>query len=222
VHGYGHATLDGTYKPRICVGIKLVHKPAPEVTHHLTTEYTADLSSSATLLGVAKFVKPEWLQEVLRIGDKLQEHFLLPSDLLPKYRPAFSSSLAPSQKEAKSWQPSEEREHFFQTCRFICLHEKVTAKDTDLRDAVHRGGGTLENFDVHSGVGKFRKALARSIAKDGKKTVVVGDGEAMRAAVGEEVWSEFVEVSQRCVGGGSLCVCEWVMTDDGRLLLARL
>jgi len=158
------------------------------------------------LLSLCQFVKPEWLQEVIRLGklsrrneqqngSSLEDHFALPQE--SKYRPAFPPSLLSSMKKLSIWEPNEERVNLFQTCRFICLHEKITASDTELRNVIHRGGGILENFDIHSGISKFRRALSRSQAKEGKKTVVIGDLDAMRLFIGEEFWNDFLTEAQR-------------------------
>lgn len=178
------------------------------MTHHITTEYTCDLSCSASLLSLCQFVKPEWLQEVIRLGKlprrngqsngvSLEDHFALPQE--SKHRPAFPPSLLSSLKKISIWEPNEERVNLFQTCRFICLHEKITAFDTELRNVIHRGSGILENFDIHSGIPKFRKALSRSQAKEGKKTVVIGDLDAMQLSVGEEIWNDFLTEARRYV-----------------------
>jgi hypothetical protein len=151
-------------------------------------------------------VKPEWLMEVLRLGNlarnneqsngtSLEDHFVLPQET--KFRPSFSPSLMPSQKAFDIWEPNEERVNFFGPMRFICLLEKVTQADSEVREAIHRGGGTLEVFDIHSGIAKFRKALTRSQAKDGKQTVVIGDADAMQTAIGTEDWDKLVSEARR-------------------------
>jgi len=201
---FGLCLYSGVLK--LFVGIKVVYAPHAEVTHHVISEYTADLSCSASLLSLCQFVKPEWLQEVIRLGKlprsneqpngvSLEDHFILPQE--SKYRPAFSPSLLPLQRKLGVWEPNEERVNLFQTCRFICLHEKVTVIDTELREVIHRGGGILENFDIHSGIQKFGRALSRSRAKEGKKTVVVGNLDSMQLAVGKESWEGFLTQAQR-------------------------
>jgi len=168
----------------------------------------ADLPCSASLLSLCQFVKPEWFQEVIRlgmlargtdqsIGVPLEDHFLLPNE--NKYRPDFGMTLLPAQKALNIWVPNEERVNLFRACRFICLHEKTTTTDTELREVLHRGGGLLENFDIHSGIQKFRRALSRSQAKEGKKTVVVGDLDSMQLAIGADNWKELMTEAQRYV-----------------------
>ncbi|KAF8887023.1 hypothetical protein CPB84DRAFT_1849943 [Gymnopilus junonius] len=175
-----------TVKPPISIdvcaalGIKLVHTLQDNITHHLASHYVANLQMAASLLALSHIVKPEWLLEVLRLGNlprnneqsngtSLEDHFILP--LETKYRPSFSPSLLPSQKPLISGNPMRKDE---------------------LREAIHRGGGILEMFDIHSGVPKFRKALTRSHAKEGKQTVVVGDVDAMQTAIGREDWAQII------------------------------
>jgi len=172
------------------------------VTHHIATHYMADIPCSISLLSLCQFVKPEWLQEVIRLGmlargtsASLEDHFLLPNE--NKYRPDFGTTLLPAQKALNIWVPNEERVNLFRNCRFICLHEKVTTTDTELREVLHRGGGLLENFDIHSGIQKFRRALSRSQAKEGKKTVVVGDLDSMQLAIGSDDWKELMTEARR-------------------------
>ncbi|KDR66168.1 hypothetical protein GALMADRAFT_232674 [Galerina marginata CBS 339.88] len=183
------------------LGIKLVNKLQENITHHLATHYVANLEMTSSLLALCRIVKPEWLVEVIRLGNlprnneesngvSLEDHFILPQET--KFRPVFSPSLLPSQKAFDIWEPNEERVNFFAPLRFICLFEKVTQVDSEVREAIHRGGGTLEVFDIHSSIPKFHKALTRSQAKDGKQTVVVGDVDAMQTAIGTEDWGKMV------------------------------
>jgi hypothetical protein len=73
----------------------------------------------------------------------------------------------------------------------------MTNTDAELREVLHRGGGLLENFDIHSGTQKFRRALSRSQAKEGKKTVVAGDLDSMQLAIGGESWKELMTEARR-------------------------
>ena len=77
------------------------------------------------------------------------------------------------------------------------MTEKTREVDNELRDAIHRGGGTLENFDIHSNVSKFHQALTRSRAKEGKSVVVIGDIDAMQTAVGSAGWEELLAEAKR-------------------------
>jgi hypothetical protein len=191
----------------LLLGIKLRYVPHPDITHHLTAQYTANLAVATSLLTLSKFVKPEWLQEVIRLGKlprnneqstgtSLEDHYVLP--LESKFRPGYSPSLLQPQKKFGLWEPNEERVNLFHACRFISLQEKPTDVDSAIRETIHRGGGTLETFDIHLGIPKFHRALTRSQAKEGKKTLVVGDADLMQTAVGEETWVQFVTESKRC------------------------
>jgi hypothetical protein len=182
-------------------------------THHLISHYVANLSTATSLLSLTRFVKPEWLQEVIRLGsipvnDKdadgisLEQHFILPSE--SKYRPAFSPSLLPSHKKFGVWEANEARVNFFSSCRFVCLREKIRESDSELQEAIRRGEGAFENFDIHSGVTKFHRTLTRGHAKEGKKVVVVADADLMQAAVGEQSWREYISEAKRCVSNSFL------------------
>ena len=171
--------------------------------------YVADLSTAASLLSLACLVKTEWLQEVLRLGStpasaegatgsQLEYTFALPSE--SSYRPAFSPSLLPKQKTFAVWALNEARLNMFAKTRFLCIREKTTAADTLLGEALHRGAGSLENFDVHSGTARFRQALRRGFSKAAENgMVVVADADAMQAATGREMWEEYVAEARRCV-----------------------
>ena len=52
-------------------------------------------------------------------------------------------------------------------------------------------------FDIHAGVPRLRKALSRSHAKEGKRTVIVGDVDGMQAAIGRDEWAELVKEAKR-------------------------
>lgn len=176
------------------------------VTHHLASHYVANLTMIASLLNLTRIVKPEWLNEILRLGalarndenatgTSLEGHFILP--LETKFRPSFSPSLLPKQKTFDVWEPNEERVNFFKPFRFICMQEKATKVDADIREAIDRGGGSYETFNVSDGVEKFPRVLARSRAKEGKKTIVVGDIDSLQTAVGDSTWKKFVSEARR-------------------------
>jgi len=199
--------LASHWEPETFSGIKLIHKPHAEVTHHLTSNYLANLSIATSLLSLCKLVQPEWLNEFIRLGttplnggsgeSSLEAHFDFPS--ISKFRPTFSPSLPPSQKSFNKWEPNEERVNLFHKFRFICMTEKTREMDNELRDAIHRGGGTLEIFDIHSGISKFHQALTRSRAKEGKSPVIIGDIDAMQTAVGGAAWEELLAEAKRLV-----------------------
>lgn len=188
-------------------GIKIIYKPHAEVTHHLTDNYLANLPIATSLLSLCQLVQPEWLNEFIRLGTtsvnsssgetSLEAHFDFPS--ISKFRPTFSPSLPQSQKHFNKWEPNEERVNLFHKFRFICMTEKIRELDGELRDAIHRGGGTLENFDIHSDVSKFHQSLTRSRAKEGKGVVIIGDIDAIQTAVGSAVWGELLAEAKRLV-----------------------
>lgn len=177
------------------------------MTHHLTNTYLANLSITTSLLSLCKLVQPEWLNEFIRLGTTplnsgsgeafLEAHFDFPS--ISKFRPTFSPSLPPSQQSFNKWEPNEERVNLFHTFRFICITEKPREMDGELRDAIHRGGGTLEIFDVHSDISKFHQALTRSRAKAGKSVVIIGDIVAMQTAVGSAAWEKLTAEAKKLV-----------------------
>ncbi|TFK35843.1 hypothetical protein BDQ12DRAFT_655171 [Crucibulum laeve] len=167
------------------LGINVVQVPNTQVTHHLTGSYIANPSIIASLVSACQFVKPEWLHEVMRLGNTaLEDLFALPP--ISKYRPSFSPSLSPTLKDFKIWEPNEERIKMFAQFRFICVGEKPRELDSDLRAVISRAGGTVETFGVHGGVAKFHQVLTRGQAKEGKKLVVIGDLKAIKAAVSQD------------------------------------
>jgi len=178
------------------------------LTHHLANHYEASLRMASSVLSLCKIVKPEWLVEVLRLGHlprdnnnsdgtSLEDHFILPAET--KYRPTFSASLLPEYKKFKIWEPNEDRIKILSRFRFICLQEKATDLDADLKEVIRHGDGSYEAFDIHSGVSKFHTVLTRAQAKEGKMTVVVGDTDSMHTAVGNDQWTEYVAKAKRYV-----------------------
>lgn len=174
------------------LGISLVHAPNAQVTHHLTSTYTATPLLAASLLSACHFVKPEWLQELIKDAnlpnDTSNQSFALPA--VHKYRPAFSPSLSPIHKVFKVWEPNEERLNLLANIRFVCVGEKGREIESDLREVINRGSGSIETFEVHGGKAKWHKALTRGQAKGGKKLVLVGDEKAIKAAVGQNGWTD--------------------------------
>ncbi|KAF9005239.1 hypothetical protein BDQ17DRAFT_1240635 [Cyathus striatus] len=178
------------------LGINLVHIPDRCITHHLTPTYNASPLIACSLVTAAHFVKPEWLHEVIKLGAEphngtsLEESFVLPP--INKFRPTFSPSLSTTHKVFSVWEPNEERLHMFADFRFICVGEKPRELDSDMRELIHRAGGTLDVFEVHSGASKFHRTLTRGHAKVGKKLVLVANAKAMKAAIGQDEWQELV------------------------------
>ncbi|KAG6879104.1 hypothetical protein C0992_005130 [Termitomyces sp. T32_za158] len=178
------------------LGLHVVHIPNPHVTHHIVPSYAAQPIIAASLLSASRFVRLEWLNEVLRRGalqkdshDSLESNYELPP--LSKYRPAYSPSLPTSQKEIRVWEPNEERLNMFSTYRFLYVDEKN--RIGDYREVIERGGGSFETFEAAAGKLKFHRALTRGQAKEGKTQVVIGRNKSLIAAVGRESWKELVE-----------------------------
>lgn len=175
--------------------------PSPHVTHHLTPNYVATPTMAVSLLSACQFVKPEWITEVIRLGNlprnndpsdgvPLEQTFALP--LASKYRPVFSPSLQPLQKAFNVWEPNEERLNMFSKYRFLWVDEKARELDGNFKDVIERGGGSFEMFDVHGGKAKLHRALTRGQAKEGKKQLVIGKENSVQAAIGKDGWKEFV------------------------------
>lgn len=176
-----------------------MHTPDAQVTHHLVSKYTATASIATSLLSASQFVKPDWLEEIIRLSSaeedkpgasQLESAFALP--LLSKYRPPFSPSLQDSQKIFRVWEPNEERLNMLGPYRFFLVNENVKVPGSDMRDLIHRGGGAYEHLDVHIGKLKWHKALVRGNAKEGQKLVLVGEQESLKIAVGEREWQDLM------------------------------
>ncbi|KAI0065220.1 hypothetical protein BV25DRAFT_1822360 [Artomyces pyxidatus] len=182
------------------LGIKIVRSLHPSITHHLTPSFTLSPAIAVSLLTASQFVKPEWLQELLRLGmlekherGSLEATFALPPEA--KYRPVFSASLPPALKTFKTWEANEERLNMFISCRFIFVGEKGREVGSEYQALVTRGRGEYEAFTVSAGLPRWRKALMKAKAwADGKKgqLVLVADNEAMAAAISPEGWEELV------------------------------
>ncbi|KAF9445795.1 hypothetical protein P691DRAFT_251672 [Macrolepiota fuliginosa MF-IS2] len=172
------------------LGISIVYTPSPHITHHIIPTYIANASVAASLISAAQFVKLEWLSDILKNIDTLEETFVLPP--ISKYRPTFSPSLSPSQKVFRVWEPNEERLNMFAEYRFLVFGEKIREVEGDLRELIKRGGGYLETFDVAGGVAKLHKALTRGQAKEGQQLVAVADTKDVKAAIGQDEWKKLV------------------------------
>ncbi|KAK0200414.1 proline-rich protein [Desarmillaria ectypa] len=187
--------------PETCLGIKAVHVPNPNVTHHIASTLSATASIATSLISACQIVKPEWLSEVLRLGSlpsddplSLESHFKMP--LTSKYRPTFSPALLEKHKTVDVWNPNEERLHIFKDYRFMCVSEKSRTIDSELRELLERGDGAVETFNVQDGGAKWRKALSRGRAKENVTMVAIAPEDAMVAAVGSESWRELLEIAR--------------------------
>ncbi|KAH6904862.1 hypothetical protein BKA70DRAFT_512449 [Coprinopsis sp. MPI-PUGE-AT-0042] len=180
-------------QPEICasLGINYSLEPAAEVTHHLTSTYSATPSLATSLIASCQIVKPEWLEEVIRLVESSTDSFpTLPQ--VTKYRPTFSSSLPPTHKVFKVWEPNEERLGLFRKFRFLCVGEKAREVSLEFRTLINRGEGSIEVFDVTSGIDKFQKAVRRGLAKEGKSLILLGEQSSLEAAIGKNAWAELV------------------------------
>ncbi|KAJ7025383.1 proline-rich protein [Mycena alexandri] len=183
------------------LGIHLVHTPVPQITHHITTTFAATTLHAFSLVISAAFVKPEWLNEVIRLGNlplnsdpssglSLEQVFDLPP--VNKYRPTFNASLAAEHKTVRIWDPNEERMSMFSAYRFYCMGEGKRQIDSDLREVITRAAGKIETLNVagSNASEKFSKALTRCRAKTDQKLVLIADQEACQAAVGKDGWQK--------------------------------
>ncbi|KAK7048502.1 putative proline-rich protein [Favolaschia claudopus] len=186
-------------------GIHIVHTPAPNITHHLTNSYAATSQQALSLVSACSFVKPEWLNEVIRFGNlplnsdpstglSLEESFSLPP--IAKFRPTLPTDLPAEHRSYKIWEPNEERMTLFSPFRFVCVGEAKRQIDSDLRELITRASGKIEVFDIQGGADKWRGTLTRAKAKTKQITVPLADAEACVAAVGEKSWKEIVEMTR--------------------------
>jgi len=166
-----------------------------------------------SLLCAAQLVKPEWLQELMRLGTTpvegdsfgltaLEKSFISP--LETKYRPAFGPSLSPSLRSFKHWEPNEERLSLLRGFRFI-LPTEDGGVDAELRELVVRGGAEYEGFNLKTGLAKWRQVIAKGkrrveeLKSAGKGLIVLAKDSMIQRAVGEEKWKEMVADAERRV-----------------------
>ena len=151
---------------------------------------------AASLLSASQFVKPDWLEEIIRLGTAEQGQSTLENDFalppLSKYRPSFSPNLQDSQKVFKVWEPNEERMNMLNNYRFFLVSEKLHGIASDIRDLIQRGGGAYEALDIQAGKLKWHRALVRGNAKDGQKLVLVGDKDSLKAAIDGHDWQDLI------------------------------
>lgn len=209
----GEGTCCSLVHNLILVGIKIVASVLPEVTHHLVTMLSATSAVVGTTLIPAQLVKPDWLTELLRLGDEpydipqsqavepdptqsrsaLEYELTLPSET--QYRPPFSPSLPPELKTLKTWEPKPERQNLFNGWRFVFIGREL---DTDTRAVVERGGGEYEAFDVSGGPIRLQQTLERNRRKAEKGISIIGDSETLKAAAADS-WSSLEDALRECV-----------------------
>jgi hypothetical protein len=157
-----------------------------------------------------QLVKPQWLEELVRLGTlpveegsnatPLEQTFALPP--VTKFRPALPGTLPQSLKSVKLWEPNEERLSLFQGLRFIFVIEEGREVEADIKELLRRGCGQWETFAVNEGPTRWYEALSeskRQISQSDreKALVIISDEKLMSASVGKKSWNEFVEVAKR-------------------------
>lgn len=190
------------------LGINVLFTSHSSITHHLIPQYAANPVIATSLLSAAQFVKPEWLNELVRLGSlpvgsdpsngsSLEQVFTLPPET--KFRPTFATALPASLKVFKAWEPNEERVNMFRGYRFLFVGEKGREVEEMMTELVRRGGGEREVFSVDGGRQKLHRILAKGKAKlanmpeNKKGLVLVADAKAIVTAVGSKEWEELVD-----------------------------
>jgi hypothetical protein len=193
-------------------GVNIAGNLVSDVTHHLVNEISMSCSIAHSLLLATQLVRPDWLQEIIRLGNlpgedgttnarSLESQFSLP--LVAKYRPPLSPSLAPSLKVLKVWEPNEERLKLLGGYRFVLFGEKGREINADTREMILAGGGEYEGFNVSGGRSKLHQVLAKGMrrvlemADRGKRLVAVVDEQLMKTAMGPLVWKELCDEMRR-------------------------
>lgn len=177
----------------ISIGLSVVWKPHPSVTHHITPELTLNPVIATSLLSLTKFVKPDWLETVLAHGAasdssiSLEFNFSLPSP--SQHRPMLSSFLPSSLKNHRSWEPNEDRVDLLKAYRVIFVGERGREATEEYKELVRRGAATYECCPVQGGRKMLHSVLAKGQGK-GKTLVLVADQSAMVAAVGQDEWDD--------------------------------
>ena len=187
-------------------GVNAVDELVTHVTHHLVEVVSPVCSIAHSLLLATQLVRPDWLHEIIRLGNlstdaetlntrSLESSFALPP--VAKYLPSLSVLLPSSLKMFKVWEPNEERVNLLIGYRFVFVGEKGREVDVDVRQMVVAGGAEYEAFNVSGGRSKFHQVLAKGMrrvsetVRRGKGLVVVADEESMKTAIGSIVWKEF-------------------------------
>lgn len=193
-------------------GINVVHTSHASVTHHLIPQFLANAAIATSLVAAAQFVKPDWLHEVIRLGNlpmgddpsngsSLEQVFTLPAET--KFRPTFSTALPASLKVFKAWEPNEERVNMFVGYKFLFVGEKDREAEGAMADLVARGGGERAKFNVSTGRHDWHHLLAKEKQKqktgNKKGLVIVADNKSMKIAIGSQQWDEFLEEARRSV-----------------------
>ncbi|KAL5480353.1 hypothetical protein ACEPAI_1623 [Sanghuangporus weigelae] len=185
------------------LGVKVVSTPRPEVTHHLTSTLSVSTSIAISLLNRAHIVRPDWLTELLHLGETttspdgpsvLESDFRLP--IVSQHVPKADSDLPSLLKSLSLWEPNERRTGMLKGWRFIFIGEKGREVDTETRTLVEQGGGEYEVFDVSGGLTRWKQSLSRNRrkadAEGGRNLSIIGDTDSLKIAVGE-AWNGMLE-----------------------------
>ncbi|TCD62281.1 hypothetical protein EIP91_007100 [Steccherinum ochraceum] len=179
------------------LGISLVMTPHPDVTHHLVASYTLKPAIAASLVSLAHFVKSEWLDALLTLGEpkdngpsSLEHSYALPR--ISDHKPDCSPSIPSTLKLTSTWEPNESRVNMFRGHRVIFVGEKGREATSDDKDLVKRGGGDYECFAVSAGRKAFHNILAKGSSK-ANSLILIADEHFMGTAIGQDSWMEFVQ-----------------------------
>lgn len=191
------------------LGLKVVSSLHPEVTHHLTPTLSATAPLAISLLSQAHFVQPDWLTELLHLGETasspegpsaLEQDFRLPSEA--DYRPPYNQELPPFMKSYLRWEPSKKRASMMKGWRFLFIGEKNRELDSETRTIVERGDGQYETFDAASGAIRWKQCLTRNQRKadDGNSMhlCIIGDKQTLNA-ISPNSWAELEGVLEAWV-----------------------
>lgn len=175
-----------------------------EVTHHLTPILSASTSVATSMLNPASFVLPDWLTELLHLGEAalspdgpsaLEQDFRLPSE--SDYRPPFDPELPATWKAYLRWEASKKRVGLLKGWRFLFIDEKGKELDSEFRTLLERGEGEYETFDVAGGLVRWKHSLARNQRKaegdGGKGLCIIGDVDVLKL-VASDTWMELDHV----------------------------
>ncbi|KAF7789787.1 hypothetical protein EIP86_000733 [Pleurotus ostreatoroseus] len=144
-------------------------------------------------------VRPEWLDALISSGSssdgpsQLEREFVLPD--ASSFKPKLSPSLPSSLKNYRSWELNDERTNMLSDYRFIFVGERGREAREDLRTLVKYGGSTYECCPVQGGRGSLRTVLAKAESK-GKQPVLIGDENALVAAIGKDGFDELVQEAE--------------------------
>lgn len=206
------------------MGLKLVIKHTRDVTHHLTPSITDPLPSSVlySLLTPARFVKPEWLVELVRRGadkDGGLEHTYNPP-LEKAFRPLIDPALAnrhPAMAKLSAWNPGEDRRALFDGIRFVfaVIGSGAGSVTKAMGDVVSRGGADRQFINVEKEAEEQAKGAAgvwgtvlrkrKTVLKEGMGSglVLVGEEETMTGnGIPKDIkkaWKAMVEKARGCV-----------------------